>query len=236
MRHSCSAAAAGDAQQPPPQRARADAERGRHRRAGRCRRPRQARPAGSRPDAVRFPGPRGRRRADDRLVHAGVLWRPGGSPPPVPAAPTGLRPARAPATAGTSPPVNSGPAVTALVFDRLTPEARRLAVQAAQAYLGTKEEAPNYIGIFGIDLALTPYAPFTRNALRAAAGADRHGGPRVRELQQPRTAAAEGRRRSAGGERRSGGGERRGGRRPRSVGRDGQRGRRRDAGADGSRR
>lgn len=63
-----------------------------------------------------------------------------------------------------SPPVNSGPAVTALVFDRLTPEARRLAVTAAQGYLGTKEEAPNYIGIFGVDLALTPYAPFTRNA------------------------------------------------------------------------
>ena len=54
--------------------------------------------------------------------------------------------------------------MTALVFDRLSPEASRLAVQAAQNYLGTKEEAPNYIGIFGIDLALTPYAPFTRNA------------------------------------------------------------------------
>jgi VWFA-related protein len=74
----------------------------------------------------------------------------GAAGPPVPAA-------------GSSPPVDSGPAVTALVFDRLTPEARRLAVQAAQAYLGTKEEAPTYIGIFGIDLALTPYAPFTRN-------------------------------------------------------------------------
>ena len=37
-------------------------------------------------------------------------------------------------------------------------------MQAAQNYLGNKEEAPNYIGIFGVDLALTPYAPFTRNA------------------------------------------------------------------------
>ena len=52
----------------------------------------------------------------------------------------------------------------ALVFDRLSPEARRLAVQAAQGYLGTKEEAPDYIGIFGIDLSLAAYAPFTRNA------------------------------------------------------------------------
>ncbi len=53
--------------------------------------------------------------------------------------------------------------VTAIVFDRLSPEARRLAVQAAQNYLGGREEAPGFIGVFGIDLALTPYAPFTRN-------------------------------------------------------------------------
>ncbi len=54
--------------------------------------------------------------------------------------------------------------MTALVFDRLSPEARRLAVQAAQGYLGAKEETPDYIGIFGIDLSLAAYAPFTRNA------------------------------------------------------------------------
>ena len=57
------------------------------------------------------------------------------------------------------------------MFDRLSPEARRLAVQAAQGYLGTKEEAPDYIGIFGIDLSMTAYAPFTRNASHAAPGA-----------------------------------------------------------------
>jgi VWFA-related protein len=85
---------------------------------------------------------------------------PAGAPPPAPAAATA--PA---ATAVPSPAVNSGPAITALVFDRLTPEARRLAVQAAQGYLGNKEEVPNYIGIFGIDNAMTPYAPFTRNAV-----------------------------------------------------------------------
>ena len=96
-------------------------------------------------------------------------------PPPVVDAPVRATPG-ASGGANTSPPVNDGPAVTALVFDRLSPEARRLAVQAAQAYLGTKEEAPNYIGIFGVDLALTPYAPFTRNgyvlrqALAAMAG------------------------------------------------------------------
>lgn len=68
-------------------------------------------------------------------------------------------------TVGSAPPVDSGPPVTALVFDRLSPEARRLAVQAAQSYLGSKEEAPNYIGIFGVDLGLTAYAPFTRDAV-----------------------------------------------------------------------
>jgi VWFA-related protein len=80
--------------------------------------------------------------------------------------PTTVMAPSAPDAGGASPPVNAGPAVTALVFDRLTPEARALAVQAAQAYLGTKEETSNYIGIFGIDMALTPYAPFTRNAVR----------------------------------------------------------------------
>ena len=69
-----------------------------------------------------------------------------------------------PAVVGTPPPANEGPLVTALVFDRLTPEARRMAVQAAQAYLGTSEQAPSYFGVFGIDLALSPYAQFTRNA------------------------------------------------------------------------
>jgi VWFA-related protein len=83
-------------------------------------------------------------------------------PPPAPAAPAAA--AGSSPVVGASPPVNAGPAVIALVFDRLSPEGRRLAVQAAQGYLGTKEEAPGYIGIFFIDLALTPYAPFTRNA------------------------------------------------------------------------
>ena len=60
-------------------------------------------------------------------------------------------------------PVNPGTVVTALVFDRLSAEARRLAVEAAQSYLGAGQDARAYIGIFGIDLGLTAYAPFTRN-------------------------------------------------------------------------
>ena len=75
------------------------------------------------------------------------------APPPAAAAPNVDAP----------PPVNAGPPLVALVFDRLTPEARRLAVQAAERYLGNEPEAPGYIGIFGVDLSLATYAPFTRS-------------------------------------------------------------------------
>ena len=63
---------------------------------------------------------------------------------------------------------NAGPGVIALVFDRLTPEARRLAVQAAQGYLGAKEEAADYIGIFGIDLSMAAVRAVHSKRLHAA--------------------------------------------------------------------
>jgi VWFA-related protein len=83
----------------------------------------------------------------------------------VPAAPEAGAPAAASgkAAVGSPPPEAAGPTVTALVFDRLTPEAQRLAVQAAQRYFGSMEEAPSYFGVFGIDNSLASYAPFTRN-------------------------------------------------------------------------
>jgi VWFA-related protein len=86
--------------------------------------------------------------------------------------PSGPAPPGAEVAIGSPPLVDAGPAVTALVFDRLSPESRRLAVEAAQSYVGTEQDAPNYIGIFGIDLGLSAYAPFTRNArvLREALG------------------------------------------------------------------
>jgi VWFA-related protein len=71
---------------------------------------------------------------------------------------------------GSAAAIDAGPTVTALLFDRLTPEARQLAVQASQGYLGSKPEAPGYVGVFSIDLAMSPLAPFTRNmhVLKAA--------------------------------------------------------------------
>jgi VWFA-related protein len=88
------------------------------------------------------------------LVSNGVV------PAPPETASTTAAAAGAPAVAL---PANNGPTVTALVFDRLSPEGRRLAVEAAQKYLSSKEETPDYFAIFSVDLALTPYAPFTRN-------------------------------------------------------------------------
>jgi VWFA-related protein len=82
--------------------------------------------------------------------------------PTIPAA----APESSTAAVGSAPPAAPGPLVTAIVFDRLSPEARRLAVQAAQRYIGSKQETSAYTGIFTIDLALTPFAPFTRD-LRA---------------------------------------------------------------------
>ena len=75
-----------------------------------------------------------------------------------------------PAGIGSSAPIGAGPGVTALVFDRLSPDARQLAVRAAQESLGGDERTADYVGVFGIDLALTTYAPFTRSreALRQA--------------------------------------------------------------------
>jgi VWFA-related protein len=81
------------------------------------------------------------------------------------AAPPGAPPAAVAAAAAAPPaaPTAAGPAVTAMVFHSLSPEGRKRAVQAARTYLGDKEEMQNYIGLFSIDLSLSPIVPFTRN-------------------------------------------------------------------------
>jgi VWFA-related protein len=110
----------------------------------------------------------------------------------------GVRPAAASAgnTAPPAPPstIAAGPAVTAIVFHGLSLESRKRAVQAAQTYLGEKEEMPNYIGIFGVDLSLVPLVPFTRNgyAVRQALNRMATGssaGFNAAELQQQRANA-----------------------------------------------
>jgi VWFA-related protein len=90
--------------------------------------------------------------------------RPAAAEPSAPTAPA----------SGASPqgPAPNGPGVTALVFDRLTPDARRRAAEAAKSYLGSKEESQDYVAIFGIDLSLKPFVPFTRNAVAIRKGLD----------------------------------------------------------------
>jgi VWFA-related protein len=87
-------------------------------------------------------------------------------PAPAPAAEPAARavqPSTATTATGAPPSDPLGPPVTALVFDRLTPDGRQLAVKAARAYLGNDAQAPQILGVFGIDLSLRPYAPFTRD-------------------------------------------------------------------------
>lgn len=80
--------------------------------------------------------------------------------------------ARSPAATAALPKVATAPApppVLALVFDRLSPDARVLAYRSAMSYVaGDTTEA--FIGVFGIDLSLTLYQAFTQDAtaLRAA--------------------------------------------------------------------
>ncbi len=68
------------------------------------------------------------------------------------------------------------PEVLALVFDRLSPEARTLAYNAANQYIGAGKVSNNVVAVFGIDLSLVFHQTFTRDAdairdaVRAAAG------------------------------------------------------------------
>lgn len=65
------------------------------------------------------------------------------------------------------------PSVTAILFDRLSPEVRPLAGRAALAYVATLVPPRDYAGIFLADVALKAFQPFTteQGALNAAIAA-----------------------------------------------------------------
>jgi VWFA-related protein len=85
------------------------------------------------------------------------------TPAPGPAAASvGTSPTAADANAATLSAAKLTP-ITALVFDRLSPDGRQLAVKAARAYVSERDPLPSMMGVFGIDLAFTPYAPFTKD-------------------------------------------------------------------------
>lgn len=73
----------------------------------------------------------------------------------------------------------SGPAfggnAVALVFDRLSPEARRLAYEAALAYADTGMRPDDSVGVFVTGLALNVVQPYTKDTKLVRAALDRAG-------------------------------------------------------------
>jgi VWFA-related protein len=67
----------------------------------------------------------------------------------------------APAAEAAAPLPATLPSVTAILFDRLSPESRALARRAALAYVSTLAPAHDYAGVFLADLSLRTFQPFT---------------------------------------------------------------------------
>src|SRR4051812_40894093 len=64
----------------------------------------------------------------------------------------------------TAPTNLANPGIVALVFDRLSPEARALARKAGLAYAKEDIARGDFTGVFGIDQSLHTYQSFTENA------------------------------------------------------------------------
>jgi len=75
-----------------------------------------------------------------------------------------------------SPPKRSAPTVTALVFDRLSPEARSLARKAGLAYAQEGMASGGFTSVFGIDQSLRTVQTFTDNAQLIKDAVDRATG------------------------------------------------------------
>jgi VWFA-related protein len=87
--------------------------------------------------------------------------QPGGQP----AAPESTPPAGTPQAAIT-------PSVTAILFDRLSPESRALARRAALAYVSTLTPPHDYAGVFLADSSLRTFQPFTNQQESLARAVD----------------------------------------------------------------
>jgi VWFA-related protein len=81
------------------------------------------------------------------------------------AAPVGeATPAQPAVTRRPPPPASARPlGAVALVFDRLSPEARIRARDAALSYVGAETRPDDFVGVFSIDLALRSLQPFTND-------------------------------------------------------------------------
>jgi VWFA-related protein len=142
-----------------------------------------------------------------RLVHRGVST--GVGPQVVlggvAAAPGAVAQPAAPAEA---PLPDTTPSVTAILFDRLSPEVRPLVQSAALAYVATLSPPHDYAGVFLADVSFKTFQPFTNKAeslrqginrvastapVNLAAGAERAATTRIQayDPNQPPTAGAE---------------------------------------------
>ena len=75
-------------------------------------------------------------------------------------------------TAAGDPPNRTTPGIIALVFDRLSPEARALAKKAGIAYVREGMANGDFTGVFRIDLSLNTVQPFTDNSELVQAAID----------------------------------------------------------------
>ena len=110
------------------------------------------------------------------LVHGGAS-RPvtgsSASAAPSQTASAAQRAADTPAVADTLP--DNTPIVTAILFDRLTPEIRPLAHRAAQAHVASMSSPRDYAGVFLADTSLRTFASFTNDVPKLRVAVDRLG-------------------------------------------------------------
>jgi VWFA-related protein len=115
------------------------------------------------------------------LVQGGVVRSLAGSspldmPPGQPVAGTAERASSdQPRSAENTPTIENTPTVTAIVFDKVSPEGMPYAVRAAHAYASTLAPPRDYAGIFLADLSLRVFEPFTNDPERLRAAIDRMG-------------------------------------------------------------
>lgn len=87
------------------------------------------------------------------------------------------------AAGGSSDSSPQGPSVTALAFDRLSPEGRELAYRAAQRFVQSKQ-ADELAGVFVVDQALRTFAPYTTDAAVLVAAVTRAANTATSRLDQ----------------------------------------------------
>jgi VWFA-related protein len=89
--------------------------------------------------------------------------------------------------------------VIALVFDRLTPEARVIANKAALGYVAQDARSQSLVGVFGIDLSLITYQTYTRDSARLRKAIEEFGVRSTAQFESQAGKAREAAQRAAAG-------------------------------------